>query len=125
METQQCFSQNTTTPAQKQDDEFTVLCSLGVTGSQENTKVSVDSSRKKKKKKNGSQSCLTLCSPIDGSPTNLLCPWDSPDWSGLPFPPPGDLPDPGIAPGFPALQTDSLLYEPPGKPHFFLEPQIT
>ena len=51
METQQCFSQNTTTPAQKQNDEFTVLCSLGVTGSQENTKVSVDSSRKKKKKK--------------------------------------------------------------------------
>ena len=50
METQQWFSQNTTTPAQKQDNEFTVLCSLDVTGSQENTKVSVDSSRKKKKK---------------------------------------------------------------------------
>ena len=51
METQQWFSQNTTTPAQKQDNEFTVLCSLDVTGSQKNTKVSVDSSRKKKKKK--------------------------------------------------------------------------
>ena len=35
-------------------------------------------------------------------------------WSGLPFPPPGDLPDPGIKPGSPALQTDSLLTEPPG-----------
>ena len=29
-------------------------------------------------------------------------------WSGLPFPSPGDLPDPGIEPGSPALQTDSL-----------------
>ena len=37
-------------------------------------------------------------------------------WSGLPFPSPGDLPDPGIEPGFPALQADSLPSEPPGKP---------
>ena len=37
-------------------------------------------------------------------------------WSGLPFPSPGDLPDPGIEPGSPALQADSLLSEPPGKP---------
>ena len=29
-------------------------------------------------------------------------------WSGLPFPPPGDLPDPGIEPVFPASQADSL-----------------
>ena len=36
--------------------------------------------------------------------------------SGLPFPPPGDLPDPGIEPGSPASQADSLLTEPPGKP---------
>ena len=34
-------------------------------------------------------------------------------WSGLPFPTPGDLPDPGIKPGSPALQADSLLSEPP------------
>ena len=39
-------------------------------------------------------------------------------WSGLPFPSPGDLPDPGIEPESPALQADSLLSEPPGKPHF-------
>ena len=32
-------------------------------------------------------------------------------WSGLPFPSPGDLPDPGIEPGSPALQEDSLLTE--------------
>ena len=30
-------------------------------------------------------------------------------WSGLPCPPPGDLPDPGIEPAFPDLQADSLL----------------
>ena len=33
-------------------------------------------------------------------------------WSGLPFPSPGDLPDPGIEPGPPALQADSLPSEP-------------
>ena len=37
--------------------------------------------------------------------------------SGLPFPSPGDLPDPGIEAGSPALQADSLPSEPPGKPH--------
>ena len=36
-------------------------------------------------------------------------------WSGLPFPSPGDLPDPGIEPGFPALQADSLSTELQGK----------
>ena len=34
-------------------------------------------------------------------------------WSGLPFPSPGDLPDPGIKPGSLALQADSLPSEPP------------
>ena len=34
-------------------------------------------------------------------------------WSGLPFPSPGDLPDPGIEPGSPALQADFLLSKPP------------
>ena len=37
-------------------------------------------------------------------------------WSGVPFPSPGDLPDPGIEPWCPALQADSLSSEPPGKP---------
>ena len=36
-------------------------------------------------------------------------------WGGLPFPPPGDLPDQGIKPGSPALQANSLLSEPQGK----------
>jgi len=37
-------------------------------------------------------------------------------WSGMSCPPPGDLPNPRTEPRFPALQTDSLLSEPPGKP---------
>ena len=37
-------------------------------------------------------------------------------WSGLPFSSPRDLPNPGIKPGFPALEADALTSEPPGKP---------
>ena len=37
-------------------------------------------------------------------------------WSGLPFPPPRDLPDPGIKPESPALAGGFLTTEPPGKP---------
>ena len=37
-------------------------------------------------------------------------------WSGLPFPSPGDLPDPGIEPRSPVLQADSLPPELHGKP---------
>ena len=36
-------------------------------------------------------------------------------WSELPFPSPGDIPNPGIKPGSPALQADALPSEPPGK----------
>ena len=43
-------------------------------------------------------------------------------WSGLPFPSPGDLPDPGIEPRFLALQVYSLPSEPPGKPPLFYIP---
>ena len=42
-------------------------------------------------------------------------------WSGLPFPLPGDLPDPGIEPGSPALEADALTSEPPGKPKELLK----
>ena len=37
-------------------------------------------------------------------------------WSGQPFPPPGDLPNPGTEPRSPTLQADSLPAEPQGKP---------
>ena len=39
------------------------------------------------------------------------------NWSGLTFPSPEDLPDPGIKPGSSALKADSLPSEPPGKSH--------
>ena len=42
-------------------------------------------------------------------------------WSGLPFPSPGDLPDPGIEPRSPALQADALTSEPRGKPLTILD----
>ena len=48
-------------------------------------------------------------------------------WSGLPFPSPGDLSNPGIKPGSPALQADALTSEPPGKPKtgLSLSPNLT
>ena len=42
-------------------------------------------------------------------------------WSGLPLPPPGDLPDPGTESRSPSLQADSLPSEPPGKSMFLVE----
>ena len=42
-------------------------------------------------------------------------------WSGLPFPSPGNLPNPGIKPGSPALQADSLLSGIQGKPCLFIK----
>ena len=52
-------------------------------------------------------------------PARLLCPWGfsrQKYWSGLPCPPPGDLPNPGMEPRSPALQADSLSPETPGNP---------
>ena len=42
-------------------------------------------------------------------------------WSGLPFSPPGDLPDPRIEPRSPALQADALPSEPQGKTFGYLK----
>ena len=55
-------------------------------------------------------------------PARLLCPRNSPgkNWSGLPFPSPGDFPDPGIEPESPALWVVSLPSEPPGKSRYLL-----
>ena len=63
------------------------------------------------------QSCLTLCDPMDCSLRGPLSMGFSRQeyWSGLPFPTPGDLPDPGIEPGCLALHEDFLLTEPPRK----------
>ena len=46
-------------------------------------------------------------------------------WSGLPFPSPGDLPDPGIEPGSPALQADTLPSQPPGGVSYNIHFKIT
>ena len=64
------------------------------------------------------QSCLTLCNPMDCSPagSSVHGILQQEYWSGLPFPSPGDLPDPGIESRFPALQADSLPLESPRKP---------
>ena len=65
------------------------------------------------------QSRLTLCDPMDCRPPgpSLFMGFSRQEyWSGLPVPSPGDLPYPGTEPGSPALQADSLLSEPPGKP---------
>ena len=59
--------------------------------------------------------CPTHCDPMDcQAPLSLGFPRQE-YWSGLPFPFPGDLPDPGIEPGSPALEADALTSEPPGK----------
>ena len=65
-----------------------------------------------------SQSCLTLCNPMDGgykTPPSMEFSRQE-YWSGLPFPSPGDLPDAGIKPRSPTLQADALPAEPQGKP---------
>ena len=64
------------------------------------------------------QSRLTLCDPTDCSPpgSSVHGILQAKILSGLPFPPPGDLSHPGIEPGSPALEADSLLSEPPEKP---------
>ena len=57
------------------------------------------------------QSCLTLCDPMDGK-ASLPVEFSREEyWSGLPFPSPGDLPNPGIKSGSPILQADSLPSE--------------
>ena len=72
--------------------------------------------------------CAVLCLVTQLCPTlrphglesaRLLCPWGFSSqeyWSGLPCPPPGDLPNPGIEPRSYELHTDSLLSELPEQP---------
>ena len=62
------------------------------------------------------QLCPTLCDPMDCTcQAPLSMGFSRQDyWGGLPFPSPGDLPNPGIEPGSPALQADSLPSEPQG-----------
>ena len=61
------------------------------------------------------QSCLTLCDPIDYSPQGTsahgILQARILEW--VPFPPPGDLPDPGIEPRSPDLQADYVRLSSP------------
>ena len=84
--------------------------------------------------------CIYMCSvvlscsvmsnslqPYGQWPTRLLCPWEfsrQEYWSGLPCPPPGDLPKSRIEPRSPTLQAGSLPSEPPGKP-VYIHPYVT
>ena len=63
------------------------------------------------------QSCPTLCNPMDCSlsGSSVYGIFQARCWSGLPFPSPGDPPEPGIEPWSPELQADALPSEPPGK----------
>ena len=65
------------------------------------------------------QLCLTLYDPMDCSPPgSLSTAFSRQYWSGLPFPPPGDLPDLGIKPAsllLPALAGGYFTTVPPGK----------
>ena len=58
-------------------------------------------------------------------PAKLLCPWDYPGKNaGVSFPPPGDLPDPGMEPASPVasyMAGEFSITEPPGKSHIVLE----
>ena len=64
------------------------------------------------------QLCLTLCDAMDCSDQTPLSVefFRQEYWSKLPFPAPGDLPNPGTEPGSPALPADFLTSEPQGKP---------
>ena len=66
-----------------------------------------------------SQSVMSHSAAHGLYPVRLFCPWGfsrQEYWSGLPYSPPGDLPNPEIKPRSPTLQVDSLPSEPPGKP---------
>ena len=73
--------------------------------------------RQRKKVKVKSLSRVRLCDPMDcvayRAPPSVGFSRQE-YWSGLPFPSPGDLPDPGIEPGSPTLQADALSSESPG-----------
>ena len=68
------------------------------------------------------QLCLTLCDPVDcslpGSSIHGILQARILEWVATSFS--RDLPDPGIEPGSPSLQTDALPSEPPGNPMIYL-----
>ena len=98
-----------------QDCHKPSICKKNAISAKYNT---VEHGKMRWKWKLAAQSCPTLCEPTDYSRQAPLSTEFSRQecWNGLPFPSPGDLPDPGIELRSPTLQVDSLPCEPPGKP---------
>ena len=67
------------------------------------------------------QSCPTLCDPMDHTVHGIL---QARILEWVPFPSPGDLPNPEIEPTSPTLQADSLPAELPGKPQMYTCPSV-
>ena len=83
-----------------------------------NLKYADDTSLMAESESEVAQSCPTLCEPCTvAHQAPLFMGFSRQEyWSGLPFPSPGELPNPGIKPRSPALQAAALTSEPPGKP---------
>ena len=77
-------------------------------------------------KRSVAQLYLTLCNPMDYSPPGSSVQGfpRQEHWSGLPFPSPGDLPNPGMEPMPPVLAGGFFTTEPPGKPSFNYAPVL-
>ena len=79
--------------------------------------LSISGNQKSESESEVAQLCPTLCDPVDyianQAPPSMGFSRQE-YWSGLPFPSPGDLPDPGIEPRSPTLQADVLTSDPPG-----------
>ena len=82
----------------------------------ENPRVSRRKERKKVKSLTHFKIFVSPWTIVYQAPPSMECSIQE-YWSGLPFPSPENLPDPGIEPGSPTLQVDALLSVPPGKPN--------
>ena len=82
-------------------------------------KLSLEKAEESESESEVAQLCPTFCDPVDciahQAPPSMGFSRQE-YWSGLPFPSPEDLPDPGIEPRSPTLQANTLTSDPPGKP---------
>ena len=86
-------------------DQTQISCIAGRFFTMSTGFFSIERSLAKESENEVTQSCLTLCDPMDCSPpgSSIHGIFQARYWSGLPFPSPGDLPDLGIEPGSPTL----------------------
>ena len=119
---QQGYSQNLSSQASTVHELRTSKCTSWIQKKQRNQRSNCQ--HPLHHRKCITQSCPILCDPHGLWPARFLCPWNYPGKNtgvggrsllqGV-FPSPGDLPNPGIEPGSPALQADSLPFEPQKK----------